>query len=111
VPVKKSSGDYFDTFYDTLEKRGPNPSQAPPEAQSFEVSVSPEPTVGVVLRLLLAREPRSIPEIAQELRAPVQTIAGMLSSMQSSGLVLVEGEPYQESVTITDAGRGIAALA
>jgi hypothetical protein len=111
VTSKKSSGDYFDTFYETLEKRGPSTSQTAQQVPSFGVEASAEPTVGVVLRLLLASEPRSIPDIAQALGAQVQTIASMLTSMQASGLVAIEGPPYQESVTITDAGRGIAALA
>jgi predicted transcriptional regulator len=63
-----------------------------------------------VLQRLSEAGEQDITELAAGLGMPLLRTAGLLGKLESSGLVTIGGEPGQERVALTEAGRTVATL-
>jgi hypothetical protein len=64
----------------------------------------------VVLRYLASSGELDMPDLASGVGVPLVEVADLLGKLQSSGLISIAGAPGHEQVSLTDAGRTVAAL-
>lgn len=91
-------------------------SEAPAEtaggASEAEAEASSQ---GMKMNLVLGRlasgDRAPISDLASELQMPMLEAATLLGKLSASGLVVIEGEPGREFVSLTDAGRTVAEIA
>lgn len=76
-------------------------------AQGVPATASGMPAV---LRYLASSGELDMPDLASGVGVPMVEVADLLRKLQSSGLIAIEGAPGHEQVSLTDAGRTVAAL-
>ena len=84
---------------------GAGASEAEAEASSQGMKMN------LVLGRLASGDRAPISDLASELQMPMLEAATLLGKLSESGLVVIEGDPGREFVSLTDAGRTVAEIA
>ncbi len=118
---KAPKADYFGSFLDSLEKSaapGPQPEASeaspepnppvPPDPGSPAASESP---VANVIRMLAAKGPIQLPDLAAALGQSVLVAADLVAKLVKAGLVSEDGPPGQERYALTDQGQIVTEVA
>jgi hypothetical protein len=67
--------------------------------------------MNLILGRLANGDRAPLTDLAAELQMPTLEAAVLLTKLSSSGLVVIEGEPGREMVSLTSAGRTVAEIA